>query len=149
MSLLLLAALALALGTAAVASMVHRRARSLHSVVTDASLEGDRTAFRRSFAGRGLPDEALDAVHAALATRLAPARLLAPDVRLCTDLGFDAAEIEDVALLVAAELGGHIPTGDELDRFDAAGTTLEGLVRFVAACSALPNRPVGHAGRAA
>jgi hypothetical protein len=148
-SLLLPLALVAVLGIAATMAVLHRRTRALHTIVVDPALDGERAAFRQAFAGRGLPGEALDAVHAALATRVAPARLLAPEVRLCTDLGFDPMEVEDVALLVAAELGGHIPTGAELDQFDATGTTLEGLVRFVASCSALPGRPVPHPGRAA
>lgn len=148
-SLLLPLALVAALGIVGAIAVLHRRTRALHAIVIDPAFDAQRAAFREAFAGRGLPDEALDAVHAAMATRVAPARLLAPEVRLCTDLGFDPMEVEDIALLVAAELGGHIPTGAELDQFDAAGITLEGLVRFVATCSTMPNGARHAAGRAA
>lgn len=138
----LLLAAALALGVAAVAAAVRRRSRPLHELVADHSLDASRDRFRATFLGAGLRGDVLDGVHAALVSRVEPHVLqwhpLAPATRLVADLALSPADVEDVALIVAAELGGHIPTAVELDTLDAPVATVETLARFVAFCAERP-----------
>lgn len=97
-----------------------------------------RHRFLAAFDARGAagrpPADLLVQTYETLARRLddgVPRQALRPGARLAADLGLSAADVEDVALLVAARCDGRLPHARDLDALHDEAETVEGLVRFL------------------
>jgi type II secretory pathway pseudopilin PulG len=99
-----------------------------------------RHRFLAAFDARGAafgrpPADLLVQTYETLARRLddgVPHADLRPAARLGADLGLTRADVEDVALLVAARCEGRLPRGRDLDALHHEVTTVEHLVDFLA-----------------
>jgi hypothetical protein len=81
------------------------------------------------------PADLLVQTYETLARRLddgVPHADLRPGARLAADLGLTRADVEDVALLVAARCEGRLPRGRDLDALHHEVTTVEHLVDYLA-----------------
>ena len=93
---------------------------------------GGRNSFLARFDGSGLPADLLVQAYETLSRRVsAEIRDIRPGDRLAENFGMTTAEMEDVALLVAARCEARIPSAHELDELDARVRTVEDLVRFL------------------
>lgn len=97
-----------------------------------------RHRFLAAFDARGAvgrpPADLLVQTYETLARRLGdgrPRQALRPGARLATDLGLGAADLEDVALLVAARCDARIPHARDLDALHHEAETVEQLVGFL------------------
>lgn len=104
---------------------------------------GGRDRFVAAFGRRHrFPAALLAQTYDILSRRTTPpVRDLRPADRLDLTLGMSAADVEDVALLVAARCEGRIPTARDLDELDAHVRTVHDLVGFlVPFCAPAPAR---------
>lgn len=89
-------------------------------------------AFDARAAGAGrAPADLLVQTYETLATRIgdaAPRADLRPGARLGADLGLGRADVEDVALLIAARCEARLPRGRDLDVLHREVDTVEQLV---------------------
>jgi hypothetical protein len=93
---------------------------------------GGRNSFLARFDGSGIPAALLVQAYETLSRRVsAEVRDIRPGDRLAENFGMSAADMEDVALLVAARCEARIPGAHELDELDASVRTVEDLVRFL------------------
>ena len=93
---------------------------------------GGRNSFLARFDGSGLPADLLVQAYETLSRRVsAEIRDIRPGDRLVENFGMSAADMEDVALLVAARCEARIPSAHELDELDARVRTVDDLVRFL------------------
>lgn len=91
-----------------------------------------RREFLAEFDGEGLPANVLVEAYEALGRRLVgQSRRVTRGARLAVDLGLTAADVEDVALLVAARCEGRLPAADDLNVLDASVHTVGELIRFL------------------
>lgn len=91
-----------------------------------------RREFLAEFDGEGLPANMLVEAYEALGRRLnGQGGRVTRGARLVTDLGLTAADVEDVALLVAARCEGRLPETADLDALDASVHTVGELIRFL------------------
>lgn len=91
-----------------------------------------RREFLAEFDGEGLPANVLVEAYEALGRRLSgKGQHVTRSARLLADLGLTAADVEDVALLVAARCEGHLPTTHDLDVLDGSVQTVGELIRFL------------------
>jgi hypothetical protein len=84
--------------------------------------------------GAGAPADLLVQTYETLAGRLdggVPHGELRPGARFREDLGLEPADVEDVALLVAARCEGRIPRGRDLDALTREVATVEQLVDYL------------------
>ena len=94
---------------------------------------GGRNSFLAKFDGSGIPAVLLVQAYETLSRRVSQEiRDIRPGDRLAENLGMTQADMEDVALLVAARSEARIPTAHELDELDARVRTVDDLVRFLA-----------------
>jgi len=100
---------------------------------TDESLDmPSRREFLAEFDGEGLPANMLVEAHEALGRRLnGQGGRVTRRARLAGDLGLTAADVEDVALLVAARCEGRLPGTGDLDVLDTSVQTVGELIRFL------------------
>jgi hypothetical protein len=93
---------------------------------------GGRNTFLARFDGTGIPADLLVQAYETLSRRVsAEVRDIRPGDRLVENFGMTAADMEDVALLVAARCEARIPSAHELDELDARVRTVDDLVRFL------------------
>lgn len=91
-----------------------------------------RREFLSEFDGDGLPANMLVEAYEALGRRLGGrGERVTRAARLASDLGLSAADVEDVALLVAARCEGRLPARDDLERLDASVQTVGDLIDFL------------------
>ncbi len=94
---------------------------------------GGRNSFLAKFDGTGIPAALLVQAYETLSRRVsAEVRDIRPGDRLAENFRLSAADVEDVALLVAARCEARIPTAHDLDELDARVRTVDDLVRFLA-----------------
>jgi hypothetical protein len=94
---------------------------------------GGRNSFLARFDGTGIPADLLVQAYETLSRRVSQdVRDIRPGDRLIETFGLSAADMEDVALLVAARCQARIPKAHELDELDARVRTVDDLVRFLA-----------------
>jgi hypothetical protein len=94
---------------------------------------GGRNSFLAKFDGSGIPADLLVQAYETLARRVsAEIRDIRPGDRLVENFGMSQADMEDVALLVAARCEARIPGAHELDELDERVRTVDDLVRFLA-----------------
>jgi hypothetical protein len=94
---------------------------------------GGRNSFLAKFDGSGIPADLLVQAYETLSRRVsAEIRDIRPGDRLVENFGMSPADMEDVALLVAARCEARIPGARELDELDARVRTVDDLVRFLA-----------------
>ncbi len=100
---------------------------------TDATFDMPaRREFLAEFDGDGLPANMLVEAYEALGRRLGGhGRRVTRAAGLATDLGLSAADVEDVALLVAARCEGRLPVTADLNRLDASVRTVADLIAFL------------------
>ena len=130
----LLACLALALA----AAFGLAASRSITRAGRAEAATAARHRFLAAFDRRGTahaPADLLVQTYETLASRVAdeaPRRELRPGTRLAADLGLGRADLEDVALLVAARCEVRLPRGRDLDALHREVTTVEHLVDYLA-----------------
>jgi hypothetical protein len=91
-----------------------------------------RREFLSEFDGEGLPANMLVEAYEALGRRLGGrGERVTRSARLAADLRLSAADVEDVALLVAARCEGRLPVRDDLERLDASVVTVGDLIGFL------------------
>lgn len=117
--------LAVAVGFAAVSLRALAR--------TDATLDMPaRREFLREFDADGLPANMLVEAYEALGRRLGGGGTrVTRSARLALDLGLSAADVEDVALLVAARCEGRLPAAADLNVLDTSVHTVGDLIAFL------------------
>ena len=94
---------------------------------------GGRNSFLAKFDGSGIPAVLLVQAYETLSRRVSQEiRDIRPGDRLAENFGMSQADMEDVALLVAARSEARIPTAHELDELDERVRTVDDLVRFLA-----------------
>ncbi|GJG85640.1 hypothetical protein tb265_08210 [Gemmatimonadetes bacterium T265] len=91
-----------------------------------------RREFLAEFDGEGLPANVLVEAYEALGRRLVTRGMrVTRRARLSDDLGLTAADVEDVALLVAARCEGRLPAAADLNVLDTSVRTVGELIRFL------------------
>lgn len=91
-----------------------------------------RREFLSEFDDDRLPANMLVEAYEALGRRIGGrGRRVTRSARLLADLGLTAADVEDVALLVAARCEGRLPVADDLNTLDASVRTVGDLIRFL------------------
>lgn len=98
----------------------------------DAGDEVARHLFLAGFDGAGVPSTLLLELFEALRRRVPPGvDVMRPADQLAGTYGFTQADAEDIVLLVASRVDGHIPSPSDLDRMGAQVRTVGDLVRFL------------------
>lgn len=91
-----------------------------------------RRRFLAEFDGEGVPANVLLETYEALGRRLGGrGQRVTRRARLGADLGLNAADVEDIALLVAARCGARLPTSTDLDVLDRSVETVSELIRYL------------------
>lgn len=91
-----------------------------------------RREFLSEFDDDGLPANMLVEAYEALGRRIGGrGRRVTRASRLLGDLGLTAADVEDVALLVAARCEGRLPATADLNVLDASVRTVGDLIEFL------------------
>lgn len=105
--------------------------RALHA---PSEAETDRRHdFLAAYDGMGFPADLLVQCYEQLARRVGARRgAIVPGARLAEDLGLDATDVEDVAVLVLARVQGRVPAVRDLDRLDLTVRTVDELVHLLA-----------------
>ena len=108
----------------------------------DSRDEVARYLFVAAFDGSGVKPDLLEETFRALRPRV-PEHLtvIRPADHLASLYGFTAEDAEDVALLIAARVGGDLPGPADLDRFDEQVRTVADLVRFLIPFTSPESRP--------
>jgi hypothetical protein len=124
----LLASAAVALVALAYVLLRVKRAR-----VARATGAAARARFASHFAARSAPEELLVHTYDVLQQRRASETAdVQPAAHLRRDFGLTRLDLEDVALVIVARVGGRMPGAEDLDRLEAQVTTVDDLVGFLA-----------------
>ena len=104
-----------------------------------------RREFLSEFDDDRLPANLLVEAYEALGRRLGGrGGHITRSARLADDLRLSAADVEDIALLVAARCEGHLPARDDLNALDASVRTVGDLIGFLTPFCAEKRGPRGR-----
>ncbi len=91
-----------------------------------------RRLFLAEFDGIAVPANVLVEAYEAIGRRLSGrAQRVTRGARLADDLGLTPADVEDIALLVAARCEGRLPNAADLNVLDRSVDTVDDLISFL------------------